>query len=130
MSIDYKVVQKGQPGVAGGGNKKFYAQIVNGKEATIDEIVKDIEKFSALSEADIRGVVFALENVIQDKLAQGRVVRLEKIGSLYPAISSRGEETAEKVGPQSIRKVNVNYRAGKRIINNMKDAGFHKIQSN
>ncbi len=36
MALDYKVVEKGQPGVAGGGIKKFYAQIINGKEVTID----------------------------------------------------------------------------------------------
>lgn len=127
MSLDYKVLEKGQPGVVGGGDKKFYAQIVNGKEANIDELVKDIERFSALSEADIRGVIIALENVIQDKLAQGRIVRLEKIGSLYPSISSKGELKADEVSSASIRKVGVNYRAGKRIIKAIKDAGFNKI---
>ncbi|WP_321299313.1 HU family DNA-binding protein [Marinifilum fragile] len=127
MSLDYKVVEKGQPGVAGGGTKKIYAQIVNGKEATIDELVDDIEKFSALSEADIRGVIIALENEIQKKLAQGRIVRLEKLDSLYPAISSKGEEEAEKVTSASIRKVGVNYRAGSRILKTMQEAGFNKI---
>lgn len=127
MSIDYKVIEKGQPGVAGGGVKKFYAQIVNGKEVTIDEIVKSIERFSALSEADIKGVIVALENVIQDKLAEGRIVRLEKIGSLYTSISSNGEETAEDVTSNSIRKVGVNYRPGKRILKAITDAGFNKV---
>ncbi|WP_372645788.1 HU family DNA-binding protein [Ancylomarina sp.] len=127
MSLDYKVVEKGQPGVVGGGEKKFYAQIVNGKEVKIDELVKDIERFSALSEADIRGVIIALENEIQDKLAQGRIVRLEKIGSLYPSISSTGELEAAKVSSASIKKVGVNYRAGSRIIKAIKDAGFNKI---
>jgi hypothetical protein len=27
MSIDFKVVEKGQPGVVGGGEKKFYAHL-------------------------------------------------------------------------------------------------------
>lgn len=27
MSIKYKVVERGQPGVSGGGNKKWYATI-------------------------------------------------------------------------------------------------------
>lgn len=48
MSIDYNVVERGQPGVVGGGEKKFYAHIVYGKEATIDELVKNIEKFSGI----------------------------------------------------------------------------------
>ncbi|MCK0206389.1 HU family DNA-binding protein, partial [Ornithobacterium rhinotracheale] len=68
MSIKYKVVERGQPGVKGGGTKKFYANVVNDGEYSIDDLVKQIEKFSALSEADIRGVIIALENVIQDAL--------------------------------------------------------------
>lgn len=127
MSLDYKVIEKGQPGVVGGGEKKFYAHVVMGKEATIDEIVKDIEKFSALSESDIRGVVYALENVIQNKLAQSRIVRLEKLGNLYPSIRSRGEISADKVTSNTITSVSVNYRPGSRIISALKDAGFNKV---
>ena len=128
MSIDYKVVEKGQPGVVGGGEKKFYAQIVYGKEVTVDELVKEIERFSALSEADIRGVIIALENVIQDKLAQSRIVRLEKLGSLYPAISSNGEAKEKDVDAETIKKGNVNYRPGKRILETLKAAGFSKVK--
>ncbi|WP_423129138.1 HU family DNA-binding protein [Gaoshiqia sp. Z1-71] len=128
MAIDYKVIEKGQPGVVGGGEKKFYAQIVYGKEVTVDELVKEIEKFSALSEADIRGVIVALENVIQDKLAQSRIIRLEKLGSLYPAISSKGEEKEKDVDAETIRKASVNYRPGKRILETLKAAGFSKVK--
>ena len=127
MSIDYKVLEKGQPGVIGGGEKKFYAHIVYGKEATVDELVKNIEKFSALSESDIRGVIYALENVAQDLLAQGRIIRLEKLGSFYPAISSQGETEANDVTSNSIRRVSVNYRPGARILSALKEAGFKKI---
>lgn len=129
MSIDYKPIEKGQPGIAGGGTKKFYASIVFGKEATIDELVKDIEKFSALSESDIRGVIVALENVIQEKLAQSRIVRLEKIGSLYPSISSEGAASASEVTASLIKSVGVNYRPGPRIINALKQAGFNKVSN-
>ncbi|MGF7140460.1 HU family DNA-binding protein [Roseimarinus sediminis] len=129
MSIDFKIVEKAQPGIAGGGEKKFYAHVVNGKEATIDELVADIEKFSALSESDIRGVIIALENVIQTKLSQSRIVRLEKLGSLYPSLSSRGEESADKVSAASIKSVSVNYRPGKRILHALEQAGFNKISS-
>ncbi|MCK0206396.1 HU family DNA-binding protein, partial [Ornithobacterium rhinotracheale] len=95
MSIKYKVVERGQPGVKGGGTKKFYANVVNDGEYSIDDLVKQIEKFSALSEADIRGVIIALENVIQDALATSKIVRLEKLGTLYPTLSS-GAAASEK----------------------------------
>lgn len=53
--------------------RKWYAQIVTDGETTIDEIVKETEKFSALSEPDIHGVIIGLENVVQDKLAAGKI---------------------------------------------------------
>jgi predicted histone-like DNA-binding protein len=125
--IKYRVIQKAQPGVAGGGEKKNYASIALDGEVGIDELTKEIEKFSALSEPDIRGVIIALENVIQSKLAESRIVRLEKLGSLYPAVSSAGKETAEEVNEHVIKSVGVNYRAGARILKAVKDAGFKKV---
>lgn len=127
MSIDYKVIERGQPGVVGGGEKKYYAKIVYGKEATVDELVKLIEKFSSLSESDIRGVIYALENVAQDLLAQSRIVRLEKLGSFYPSISSEGEALETSITANSIKKVGVLYRPGKRIITALENAGFNKV---
>jgi len=127
MAIKFNVRTKGQPGVVGGGVKKFYAAIVTDGEATIDEIVKDIEKFSSLSEPDIRGVVVALENVIQNKLAEGKIVRLEKLGSLYPSLSSKGEGTEKEVTSNSIKEVRINYRPGDRLKKAINEAGFKKV---
>lgn len=126
MSISFNVKERGQPWVVGGGEKKFYANIQFEGETTIDELVKEIEKFSSLSEPDIRGVVIALENVIQDKLANSKIVRLDKLGSFYPSISSTGANKAEDVTSRSIKNVNVNYRAGARIINALETGGFKK----
>ncbi len=128
MPINFSVTAKGQPGVVGGGQKKFYAQVEYGPELTMDEMVKIIEKFSALSEPDIRGVIIAFENAMQDGLAAGRIVRMERLGTFYPAISSNGEEKEEDVSASSIRETGVNYRPGERIKKAIKDAGFVKIK--
>jgi predicted histone-like DNA-binding protein len=122
--IKIKFIQKGQPGVVGGGVKKYYAQIDIDGESTIDDIVKEIEKFSALSEADIRGVIIALENVVQNKLAEGRIVRLEMLGSLYPSISSKSSATLEKADSSLVKEVNINYRPGTRLKKVVNEAGF------
>ena len=129
MSIKYRLIEKGQPGVAGGGVKKWYANIVTDGEVSIDELVKDIEKFSALSEADIRGVIFALENVMQNALANGKIVRLDKIGSLYPSISSEGTDTPEEfIAQKHVRNIKANYRPGKRLSDSMKAAVLQRVK--
>lgn len=127
MSIKYKLSQKGEPGVAGGGTKKWYASVVTDGEMSTDDLVKAIEKFSALSEADIKGVIIALENVIQDALADGKIVRLEKLGTLYPRISSEGVTNKQDfIAKSHIRATKVLYKPGNRIANAMKNASFER----
>lgn len=128
MSIKYKVIEKAEPGVTGGGNKKWYANIANDGELTIDDLTKQIEKFSSLSEADIRGVIIALENVIQDQLINGKIIRLDKLGSFYPSISSEGVADKKDFTTANIKGAKVNYRAGKRILDALETATFRKVE--
>ena len=64
--------------------------------------------------------------MIQNKLADSKIVRLEKLGTFYPSISSEGKDTAEEVTSNAIKSVSVNYRPGTRIIQTMKAKGFKK----
>ena len=108
--------------------RKWYAQIVTDGEITVDELVKEIEKFSALSEPDIRGVIIGLENVVQNKLAEGKIIRFDRLGTLYPSLSSTPSDTEEEVSPANIETLKVNYRAGKRIMDAMKNATKKKVK--
>ena len=126
MPIKYKVIEKAQPGVAGGGIKKWYAAIVTDGELTIDDLTNKIEKFSALSEADIRGVIIALENVIHEELINGKIIRLDKLGSFYPSLSSDGVANEKEFTVANIKSAKVNYRPGKRITNSLSTATFKK----
>ncbi len=128
MAIKYSLIERGEPGVTGGGTKKWYAVVINNGEATVDDLVNEIEKFSALSEADIRGVIIALENVIQKELTDGKIVRLDKLGSFYPSLSSNGSATAKEFTAALIKSAKVNYRPGKRINDALKTATFTKAK--
>lgn len=128
MAIKYNVIERGEPGVTGGGTKKWYANAVTDGEMKIDDLVDEIEKFSALSEADIRGVIIALENVIQKELANGKIIRLDKLGSFYPSLSSGGAATEKEFNVSLIKEAKVNYRPGKRISDALKVATFTKIK--
>ncbi|MDR0714069.1 MAG: hypothetical protein LBF89_07425 [Bacteroidales bacterium] len=126
MAITFKAQERGEPGVTGGGVKKYYASVVFEKEVSIDALVKEIEKFSALSEPDIRGAILALENVIQEKLADGHIVRLDKLGSFYPSLKSAPSDTPEQVSAGNVKNVGINYRPGNRLITTLKNAGLKK----
>lgn len=126
MPIKYKLIEKAEPGVAGGGIKKWYATIVTDGELNVDDLTKQIEKFSSLSEADIRAVIIATENVIQKELSNGKIIRLDKLGSFYPSLSSEGVAEKEDFNVSKIKGVKVNYRPGKRINDALETVTFHK----
>ena len=85
MSIKYKVIPRGQPGVPGGGTVNYYAYTNITGEVDIDELTRSIEKISTVSGADIRAVLYALVDVAMDELADSNIVRLGDLVSIWEA---------------------------------------------
>jgi len=115
MTISFKVIERGRPGVVGGGEKKFYASnMVNGN-SDIEELTEGIEKISTVSGADIRAVLYALTDVIPSMLADGKSVRLGEIGNFRVSISSEGLEKVEDVNANCIKRSKIIFTPGKKL---------------
>lgn len=126
MAIKFKVIERGQPGVAGGGVKKFYASGVSTGEMTLEKLTKRIEQTSTVSGADIRAVLYAMVETMQDALSDGQIVRLGDLGSLRISISSNGEATAEEVKASSIKSAKTVFTPGKDLKKMLKTLEFSK----
>ncbi|MDR2815907.1 MAG: hypothetical protein LBB62_04300 [Proteiniphilum sp.] len=127
MAIRIKVVKRPQPGVAGGGVKKFYASPVHDREVSLDSLTKAIEKISTVNGADIRAVLYAMVEEAVAGLSDGRIVRLGDLGSLRVTISSEGKDRAEEVTAASVKKMGFIFTPGKRL-REMRDAAkFTKV---
>jgi len=126
MAIKFKVIEKGQPGVTGGGEKKFYASTVTNGELTLNGLTKLIEKSSTVSGADIRAVLYAMVDVMVDSMANGQIVRLGELGSLRVSLNSEGKATAEEVNSSAIKNTRVICSPGKEIKDMLKTLEFAK----
>ena len=126
MAIKYKVIEKGQPGVVGGGEKKFYASASMSGQMTLNGLTKSIEKISTVSGADIRAVVYAMVDVMKDALADGQIVRLGELGSLRVSISSEGKATATEVNASAVKGARVVFTPGTEIKNMLKSVTYTK----
>lgn len=115
MTIRFKVIERGQPGVAGGGEKKFYASNMISGNSDIEDLTEDIEKISTVSGADIRAVLYALTDVIPRMLADGKSVKLGDIGNFRVSISSEGVLKAEDVNANCIKKSKILFSPGKKL---------------
>ncbi len=126
MSVKFTSIAKGQPGVKGGGQKKYYATAVTSGELDLDGLTKLIEKSSTVNGADIRAVLYAMVDTLVDNLANGEVVRMGELGSLRLSISSEGKEKEEDVSASSIVSSKVIFTPGKKIKNMLKTVEFRK----
>ena len=129
MAISYNVIERGEPGVAGGGETKFYASAKTTGETDIDQLIERIEKISTVSGADIRGVLYALVDVVPDELAAGNIVRIGDLGYFRVSISSEGHETADEVNSGSIKKSRVLFHPGDKFENMLKTLEFTKLNN-
>lgn len=129
MPVKYNVIERGQPGVAGGGLKKYYASTQMTGETDIEQLTKSIEKISTVSGADIRAVLYALVDVAVDALADSRIVRLGDLGSIRLSVSSDGKASPEEVNANAIKSTKVLFAPGKKLKSMQKDLTFEKGSS-
>ena len=127
MAIKYKVIERGEPGVTGGGTKKFYASANVTGEKSLAGLTRDIEKISTVSGADIRAVLYALVDTMTGSLAEGQVVRLGELGSLRVSISSEGKEKEKEVTPATIKQARVVFTPGKAIKDMLETITYEKM---
>jgi predicted histone-like DNA-binding protein len=126
MAIKFKAIQRTQPGVAGGGEKKYYAVPVMNGEWDIDRLTKSIEKICTVSGADIRAVLYALVDVSVDGLEEGAIIRLGDLGSMRVSCNSEGRATAEEVDASCIKKSGIIFVPGQRIKKTLESMKFVK----
>lgn len=113
--MKYKVIQKGQPGVVGGGEKKYYASPVFTGEVNLDQLTAKIEKISTVSGADIRAVLYALVDVIPAELENSQIVRVGELGSFRLSLSSEGKAKEEEITAQSITGSKILFTPGTKL---------------
>lgn len=127
MAIQIKAVERGQPGVAGGGVKKYYASPVSGQEVSLESLTKAIERSSTVSGADIRAVLYAMVEEAVTGLEDGHIIRLGDLGSLRITLNSEGKDTPEEVTASSVKKTSVIFTPGKKLRDLFNTVKFTKV---
>ncbi len=128
MAIRYKVVSKCQPGVKGGGIKKYYVQPTKRHKVDLRELCLDISSRSTLNNADVVAVVQSLLDIIPWHLREGNSVELGDLGIFTLHVSSEGAEKSEKVNHHRVTGVKVGFRPGVYFKRQLKGLSFKKVR--
>lgn len=89
--VNFKPVERGQPGVAGGGDKKYYASIVRSDKVDIRTLVEETAELNTLNTADVFAVLESFLQMCTRHLSNGRAIDMGQLGtfSLQLAVSAK-----------------------------------------
>ena len=123
MAVEYKVIERPNP--QDRTQKKYYASTNTTGKTTIKELFKEVEQISALSGADVQGVLYALAEIIPRHLADGKSVHLGYLGSFRISLSSKGK--AADVDMHSIKNARVAFTPSHELSRLTEELHYKKI---
>ena len=127
--VKYKALEKGRPGVVGGGDKLYYASIVRNEKVPLRVMVEECSELNTLNTADVLATLESFLQICSRHLLKGSAIDLGQLGTFSPTIHSQGEERAEDVSSSSIKKFAVNFRPSVLLTDRLASAKFKKVSS-
>ena len=125
MPVKYRIIGRGKPGEPDS-KKKYYAAPIATGETTLEDLTDRVEEICTAHGADIRAVIFAMQEVLVSQLEDGKIVRIGELGSIRVSFSSVGEESEEKVSSSSIKCAKAIFHPGKRLKQSLKHLKYKK----
>jgi predicted histone-like DNA-binding protein len=96
-------------------DNKYYAQVVSSGKTDLERLAYLVSNQSTVREGDCYAVILSLLHNIVDELKQGKIVKLDKLGSFQIGINSDAVDTAEEVSANIINNVRIKFRPDKRM---------------
>lgn len=121
--VKVKTIERPNPQDRTAANK-YYAQAVSTGTTDLERLAYLVSNQSTVREADCYAVLLSLLHNISDELEQGRIVKLDKLGSFQIGVRSEGVVSEEQISPSAIKKAHINFRPDKRLRNMLSNVKF------
>ena len=106
--MKYKIVKETKPALKTFG--KYKAKIVHNGEVSSRELMKEVARYSSVSEGTVLNVMMGLSTVINQHLRRGDKVRMESWGMMKLEIESDKVDSPEQFKPRKhIRGVRLHF---------------------
>lgn len=125
MAIKFKVLPRKNPQDILA-PEKFYAAAIADGDVDLDKLAELISYQCTVTESDCYAVLLSLEHNIISELAEGRIVKLGRLGNFQVGVSSEGKETALEVNASTITKSRILFRPGKRLRTMLVSVSYRK----
>ena len=126
MAINYSLTQRVNLKDATA-PRKFYAISKSNGEETVRQLATEISKRSGLSSSEVFAVIEAFIDLVPERIAEGKIVRLGDFGSFNVTLSSEGVEKAEDFNSSYIKGNSLNFRPGKLVQKTLDTLEYTKV---
>ena len=107
-NIKYRKVKRTPQTGENAGKELWYATVVTDREMNFEEFVDHISSHnSPYSRGTVHGVMMDMLDCLKELILDGKSVRFSDLGLFSIGMTSRGEETREKVTAASVQRVHL-----------------------
>ena len=125
MSLFYNIVKRFNPAKPKE-PPKYHAVIKSDGVVTISDIGKRITASSAFTRADVIGLMYGLMDVIADELKDGKIVRIDPLGTFTLKAKSRGTDDPKKFTSRRIDGVKLHFSPHKEFLDELRSVQWKK----
>ena len=106
----------------------YYPCAVSQGEVNLDDLARIIASRSTMSRADCYGVIIALSDVIGESLSNGKIVKIESLGTFQLVLQGTAAATEDALGKSNIKNAKINYKPSKFLKNKMKYNTYKRMR--
>ncbi len=121
MAISFKMVPKKNI-MASPPETKYYPCAVHNGEVNLKQLAAIVASQSTVSRADCYAVIVALTQAIGDSLSEGRIVKIEDLGTFQITLQGLPADSPDDLGKSSIKGAKIIYKPShdlKRTLNKL-----------
>lgn len=107
---------------------KYYPCAIHKGEEDLESLADLVASRSTMSVGDCYGVIMSLTLAIGEALAEGRIVRIDTLGSFQITLKGTPAESLEPIGKSNIKGVNIVYKPSKQLKKRLKTLNYKRIR--
>jgi predicted histone-like DNA-binding protein len=127
MSVSFKMVPK-KNNLVSPPQTKYYPCAIHDGEDDLNSLADIVASQSTISKADCYGVIMALTKVIGESLANGRIVRIDNLGSFQITLQGLPADTLEELGKANIKGAKIIYKPSRNMKRNLDQLTYKRIR--
>lgn len=101
--------------------EKFFLRLYPVRPLEFDDMARLIAERTTLTEHEVQFALGELQDIIVENIRLGRGVKLDKLGSIHPSLSSKAVDSLKEINLSTVKKLRLIYKPSVRIKKALKE---------